>query len=59
MLTTKDIKTKEVKDERVKILTSGKVKSKEFNPKGKPKPRNKTMITTSNIEEFQKKRKKK
>lgn len=59
MITTKDVKTKEGKDEKLGILTSGKVKPKDFNPKGKPKLRNKTIITTSNVEEFQKKRKKK
>jgi len=59
MLTTNDIKTKETKPEKLKIITVNKVKPKEFELKGKPKPRDKTIITTSNVEKFQKNKKKK
>lgn len=59
MLTTKDVKIKETKPEKLTIIQTGNVKPKQFNPKGKPKPRNKMIITTSNVEEYQKKKKKK
>jgi len=59
MITTNDIKTKETKPEKLNIITTGKFRPKEFNPKGKGKPRDKTIITTGNIEKFQKKGKKK
>jgi len=56
MITTKDIKTKDVKEEKLTILTTGKHKPQEFIPKGNPKPRDKRMITTSNVEQFQRER---
>lgn len=55
MITTKDVKTKDAKPEKLTILTTGKHKPKEFAVTGNPKPRDKRMITTSNVEEFQKK----
>lgn len=58
MITTNDIKTKDMKPEKLTIVQTGKTKPKEFNPKGKGKPRNKIIITTSNVKELQKKRKK-
>ena len=59
MITTKDVKNKDTKPEKLTILTTGKHKPEEFITKGKPKPRDKRMITTSNVEEFQKELKKK
>lgn len=59
MITTRDVKTKDAKDEKLTIITTGKVKPKEFALKGKGRDRDKTVITTSNIEQFQKKGKKK
>jgi len=59
MITTKDIKTKETKSEKLKIITTDKVHPKEFEIKGKSTLRDKTLITTSNIEKFQKRGKKK
>lgn len=56
MITTRDVKTKEERTEKLTILTTGKHKPKEFVIKGKGKPRDKRMITTSNVEEFQKKK---
>ena len=59
MITTNDIKTKEIKPEKLTIISTGKIKPKGFNIKGKGKPKDKTIITTGNIEKFQKKGKKK
>ena len=59
MITTKDIKTKETKPEKLTIISTNKVSPKEFEPKGKPSPPDKTIITTGNVEKFQKKKKKK
>ena len=54
MITTKDVKTKERKPKKLNIITTGKVKPKEFNPKGKSAARNPNIITTSNVEKYQK-----
>ena len=73
MLTTKDIKIKETKLEELTILSTsrisekgkkkkrhiGNIEPKQFEPKGKPSPPDKTIITTGNVEKFQKKKKKK
>jgi len=53
MITTKDIKLKETKDEKLTMLTTGKVKPVEFVIKGKGKPRERQMITTSNVDQYQ------
>ena len=58
MITTKDVKTKETKPEKLKIITTDKAHPKEFEIKGDSKPKDKTLITTSNIEKFQKRKKK-
>lgn len=58
MITTKDVKLKDTKPERLTIIQTGKVKPKGFVVKGNPKPRDKRIITTGNVEEFQKKLKK-
>ena len=55
MITTKDIKLKDTKPEKLTIIQTGKVKPKGFAVKGTPKARDKRIITTSNVEEFQKK----
>jgi len=55
MLTTNDIKIKEAKPEKLTIISTDKISPKEFKLKGKPALRNKTIITTGNVEEFQKK----
>ena len=54
MITTKDIKTKDEKEEKLTIMTTGQHKPKEFIVTGKEKPRDKRMITTGNVEQFQK-----
>jgi len=54
MITTKDVKLKETKDEKLTMLTTGKVKPVEFVIKGKAKPREKQIITTSNVDQYQK-----
>jgi len=68
MIITNDIKIKErkpapddlkEKQEKLIILTTGKFKVKGFNPKNKGKPRDKRIITTSNIEDYQKRPRKK
>jgi len=59
MITTNDIKIKETKPEKLTIISTDKINPKKFNIKGKPKLRDKTIITTGNVEEFQKKGKKK
>ena len=56
MITTKDVKTKDAKPEKLAILTTGKHKPKEFVITGKAKSGDKRMITTGNVEQFQKKR---
>ena len=53
MITTKDVKLKETKDEKLTMLTTGKVKPVEFVIKGKGKPREKQIITTSNVNQYQ------
>lgn len=54
MITTKDAKVKVARpDEKLAILTTGQHKPKEFIIKGKAKPRDKRMITTGNVEQFQ------
>ena len=58
MITTKDIKIKDTKPERVGILTSNVVKPKGFKVKGKPARRNPAIITTSNVEEYRERYKK-
>lgn len=55
MITSKDVKTKDTKPEKLTIIQTGKVKPKGFIVKGKSKPRDKRIITTSNVEEYQKK----
>jgi len=55
MITTKDVRIKTTKRERVGILTSNVVKPKGFKPKGKPAKRDPTIITTSNVDEHLKK----
>lgn len=57
MITTKDVKTKDTKPEKLTILTTGKHKPKEFVIAGGAKPRDKRMITTSNVEQFQREQK--
>lgn len=57
MITTNDIKTKETKPEKLKTITTDKVKPREFKLKGKQKPKDDTIITTTNVERFGKKRK--
>ena len=59
MITTSDIKTEKPGKEKLTIIQTGKVKPKGFNPKGKPKPRDKRIITTGNVEEFARKLKRK
>lgn len=59
MITTKDVKTKEAKPEKLTVVTTGKFKPKEFDPKGKPTVRDRRIITTSNVEEFKKRAKEK
>ena len=56
MITTRDIKIKDAKPEKLTILTTGKHRPKGFAITGKAKPRDKRMITTSNVEQFQKKK---
>jgi len=58
MITTKDVKTKDTKPEKLTILTTGKHKPRGFAATGKPRTRDKRIITTSNVEEFQQKLKK-
>ena len=60
MLTTKDIELKEVKNRKVKIISTKTVDAKQFKVKGKPKSAEKgPTITTANYEKLLKKRKKK
>jgi len=59
MITTKDVKVKDAGPEKLTILTTGKHKPKEFATTGNPKPKDKRIITTGNVEEFQEKLKKK
>ena len=49
MITTRNIKTKETMNEKVTIITTGGVKPQLFNPRGKSKPFDERMITTSNV----------
>lgn len=58
MITTKDVRIKRTKTEKVGILTSNVVKPKGFKTKGKPARRSSEIITTSNIKEYQGIRKK-
>lgn len=53
MITTKDVKLKETKDKKLTMLTTGNVKPIEFVIKGKASPVDKRMITTSNVDQFQ------
>lgn len=53
MITTKDVKLKETKDTKLTKLTTGEIKPIEFVDKGKGKPFDKRMITTSNVDQFQ------
>lgn len=53
MITTRDVKLKETKDEKLTMLTTGKVKPVEFVIEGKGKPREKQIITTSNVNQYQ------
>lgn len=59
MLTTNDIKLKDTKPEKLTIIQTGRVKPKGFIVKGKSKPRDKRIVTTSNVEEYQRKLKRK
>ncbi len=58
MITTKDVRIKTSKREKVGILTSNVVKPKGFKMKGKPVRMSPIIITTSNIKEHKKNRKK-
>ena len=53
MITTKDVKLKETKNEKLTMLTTGKVKPVEFVIKGKGKPKSGQTITTSNVDQYQ------
>lgn len=53
MITTKGVKLKEIKDKKLTILTTGDVKPIEFVVKGQANPMDKRMITTSNVDQFQ------
>ncbi len=54
MITTKDVKTKDTKGEKLTSIQTGNVKPDEFIIKGREKQRDNRMITTSNVEKFQK-----
>ncbi len=53
MLTTKDVKVKDQKDEKLGIITTNKVKPKVFVVKGKPQKAVNAVVTTGNMAEFQ------
>jgi len=56
MITTKDVRIKDRKTEKVGILTSNVVKPKVFNVKGKPAKPVDIIITTSNVGIYKAKR---
>ena len=61
MLTTNQIKVEERSqgNEKLTIISSNKVKPKDFTVKGKRKgPQNRDLITTGNVDEYWEKRKK-
>ena len=59
MITTADVKLKESKGKKLTIMTTDDNKPVEFNVKGKPAPPDGRMITTSNVDQFQRRLKKK
>jgi len=59
MITTADVKLKESKGKKLTIMTTDDNKPVEFNIKGKPTPPDGQMITTSNVDQFQRRLKKK
>jgi len=65
MITTNDIKLKEryplpddEKQEKLTMLSTNKIKPKQFELKGKPDPPSNDIITTGNVKEYLAKRKK-
>ena len=60
MIKTSDIELEEVKNRRLKMITTKTVDAKQFETKGKPKQAEKgPTITTANYEKLLKKRKRK
>ena len=53
MITTEGVKLKETKDKKLTMLTTGEVKPIEFVVKGQVSPVDKRMVTTSNVDQFQ------
>jgi len=52
MITTKDVKIKDQELKKLTIISTGDVKPREFIIKGKGKPIEKQMITTSNVDQY-------
>ena len=49
MITTKDVRVKEARTEKLTSLTTGNTKPQEFAIKGNAKPRDKRIITTRDV----------
>ena len=57
MIKTSNIELKETKTRKLKMITTKTVDTTAFKVKGKPRPKDNTVITTANYEKFLKKRK--